>query len=163
MNLRKWQIARLRDGLWFLFSGCCFLNRMVLLRRCEKPMINEICKNVSIFRAPLAGGIRSLVHVGFRKLNVILLEETAFALDLYEISPMEDICPIEKHFAANVAATLESAISEDDVLGVGDYEGAAAGWGALKAVADAVRGQKAIVKETRGLLSMNQPQVFDCP
>src|ERR1700710_2391100 len=58
---------------------------------------------------------------------------------------------------------MESTMSEDDVAGVGDYEGAAAGWGALKAVADAVRGQKAIVKETRGLLSMNQPHGFDCP
>jgi molybdopterin-dependent oxidoreductase alpha subunit len=54
-------------------------------------------------------------------------------------------------------------MSEDDVVGVGEYEGAAAGWGALKAVADAVRGQMAIVKETRGLLSMNQPHGFDCP
>jgi molybdopterin-dependent oxidoreductase alpha subunit len=58
---------------------------------------------------------------------------------------------------------MESAMSEDDVAGVGDYEGAAAGWGALKAVADAVRGQMAIVKETRGLLNMNQPHGFDCP
>ena len=54
-------------------------------------------------------------------------------------------------------------MSKDDVVGVGDYEGAAAGWGALKAVADAVRGQKAIVKETHGLLTMNQPHGFDCP
>jgi hypothetical protein len=54
-------------------------------------------------------------------------------------------------------------MSEDDVAGVGDCEGAAAGWGALKAVADAVRGQKAIVKKIRGLLSMNQPHGFDCP
>lgn len=54
-------------------------------------------------------------------------------------------------------------MSEDDVVGVGDYKGAAAGWGALKAVADAVRGQMAVVKETRGLLSMNQPHGFDCP
>jgi anaerobic selenocysteine-containing dehydrogenase len=54
-------------------------------------------------------------------------------------------------------------MSEYDVAGVGEYEGAAAGWGALKAVADAVRGQKAIVKETRGLLNMNQPDGFDCP
>ena len=37
-------------------------------------------------------------------------------------------------------------MSEDGVAGVGDYKGAAAGWGALKAVADAVRGQMAIVK-----------------
>jgi molybdopterin-dependent oxidoreductase alpha subunit len=58
---------------------------------------------------------------------------------------------------------MESVMSEDHVEGVGEYEGAAAGWGALKAVADAVRGQLAIVKETRGLLSMNQPHGFDCP
>src|SRR5690242_20941416 len=58
---------------------------------------------------------------------------------------------------------MESTMSDDDVAGVREYEGAAAGWGALKAVADAVRGQKAIVKETRGLLSMNQPDGFDCP
>ncbi|WP_156180438.1 FdhF/YdeP family oxidoreductase [Bradyrhizobium sp. LTSPM299] len=54
-------------------------------------------------------------------------------------------------------------MTDDDVVGVGDYEGAAAGWGALKAVADALRGQRALVKETRGLLSMNQPHGFDCP
>ena len=54
-------------------------------------------------------------------------------------------------------------MSEDDVVGVAEYEGAAAGWGALKAVADAIRGQKAVVKETHGLLTMNQPHGFDCP
>jgi molybdopterin-dependent oxidoreductase alpha subunit len=58
---------------------------------------------------------------------------------------------------------MERTMSQDDVTGIADYEGAAAGWGALKAVADAVRGQKAIVKETRGLLTMNQPHGFDCP
>jgi len=62
-----------------------------------------------------------------------------------------------------LTATMESAMSEDDVVGVGDYKGAAAGWGALKAVADTVRGQMAVVKETRGLLTMNQPHGFDCP
>ena len=54
-------------------------------------------------------------------------------------------------------------MSENDVPGVDDYKGAAAGWGALKAVAKALRDQTAIVKETRGLLNMNQPQGFDCP
>jgi molybdopterin-dependent oxidoreductase alpha subunit len=62
-----------------------------------------------------------------------------------------------------LTAKMESAMGENDVVGVGDYKGAAAGWGALKAVADAVRGQMAVVKETRGLLSMNQPHGFDCP
>jgi len=54
-------------------------------------------------------------------------------------------------------------MSKDDVVGVGDYEGAAAGWGALKAVADAVRRSEGVVKETHGLLTMNQPHGFDCP
>src|SRR3984885_9104145 len=64
---------------------------------------------------------------------------------------------------SNIAATMESTMSEDNVAGIGEYEGAAAGWGALKAVADAVRGQMAVVKETHGLLTMNQPHGFDCP
>jgi hypothetical protein len=63
----------------------------------------------------------------------------------------------------NIAAAIESAMSEDDVEVVAEYEGAAAGWRAPKAIADAVRDQKAIVKETRGLLKMNQPHGFDCP
>jgi molybdopterin-dependent oxidoreductase alpha subunit len=54
-------------------------------------------------------------------------------------------------------------MSDQKVIGVEDYESPAGGWGALKAVADAVRGQMAVVAETRGLLNMNQPQGFDCP
>ncbi|HUO00119.1 MAG TPA: FdhF/YdeP family oxidoreductase [Bradyrhizobium sp.] len=49
------------------------------------------------------------------------------------------------------------------IPGVEDYTGAAAGWGALKAVAEALRGQMAITNETHGLLTMNQPHGFDCP
>lgn len=49
------------------------------------------------------------------------------------------------------------------IAGVEDYQGAAAGWGALKAVADAVRGQMNVTGETCGLLTMNQPHGFDCP
>jgi molybdopterin-dependent oxidoreductase alpha subunit len=54
-------------------------------------------------------------------------------------------------------------MTKKQVEGVADYKGAAAGWGALKAVADAVRGQMAVVNETHGLLTMNQPHGFDCP
>ena len=54
-------------------------------------------------------------------------------------------------------------MAKKKVRGVEDYQGAAAGWGALKAVADAVRGQMAVVNETHGLLTMNQPHGFDCP
>ncbi len=54
-------------------------------------------------------------------------------------------------------------MTQKKLEGIEDYQGAAAGWGALKAVADAVRGQMAPGKETHGLLTMNQPHGFDCP
>src|SRR5215475_10243368 len=54
-------------------------------------------------------------------------------------------------------------MTKRNLTGIEDYKGAAAGWGALKAVADAVRGQMAVVNETHGLLTMNQPAGFDCP
>ena len=54
-------------------------------------------------------------------------------------------------------------MAKNEVAGVGDYEGPAGGWGALKAVAEAIRGQMAPVQETHGLLTMNQPHGFDCP
>ena len=54
-------------------------------------------------------------------------------------------------------------MAKNEIAGVEDYKGAAAGWGALKAVAEALRGQMAVVNETHGLLTMNQPHGFDCP
>lgn len=48
------------------------------------------------------------------------------------------------------------------VKGVENYEGAAGGWGALRAVAMAVRGQMATA-DVRVLLQTNQPDGFDCP
>src|ERR1700721_2407337 len=72
-------------------------------------------------------------------------------------------CSIESSLGGILPRPSRSVMSEDDVEGVAEYEGAAAGWGALKAVADAVRDQKAIVKETRGLLKMKQPHGHDFP
>jgi molybdopterin-dependent oxidoreductase alpha subunit len=46
------------------------------------------------------------------------------------------------------------------IEGVKDYAGPAGGWGALRAVALAVRNQMA---DARTLLSVNQPDGFDCP
>jgi molybdopterin-dependent oxidoreductase alpha subunit len=54
-------------------------------------------------------------------------------------------------------------MTKRNLEGIENYQGAAAGWGALKAVADAVRGQMAPGKEAHGLLTMNQPHGFDCP
>ena len=43
------------------------------------------------------------------------------------------------------------------------YKGAAGGWGALAAVAHAVREEMEISGRTRALFRMNQPEGFDCP
>ena len=43
------------------------------------------------------------------------------------------------------------------------YESPAGGWGALQATAKALREQSIILKGSRSLLSMNQPDGFDCP
>lgn len=43
------------------------------------------------------------------------------------------------------------------------YKGPAGGWGALKAVAVALRGQMNIEHDTLALSKMNQPAGFDCP
>ncbi len=43
------------------------------------------------------------------------------------------------------------------------YESPAGGWGALRAVARALREQSVVLKGSEALLSMNQPEGFDCP
>jgi formate dehydrogenase major subunit len=43
------------------------------------------------------------------------------------------------------------------------YGAPAGGWGALHAVATALREQSVVLKGSRSLLSMNQPDGFDCP
>src|SRR5215469_5940548 len=43
------------------------------------------------------------------------------------------------------------------------YNPPAGGWGALRATAKALREQSIILKGSRALLSMNQPEGFDCP
>ncbi|RZA22431.1 MAG: hypothetical protein EOP02_16400, partial [Proteobacteria bacterium] len=52
---------------------------------------------------------------------------------------------------------------KDPVPGVEDYDGAAGGWGALGAVARALKGQMAVGRETAALRRVNQPSGFDCP
>ena len=42
------------------------------------------------------------------------------------------------------------------------YDAPAGGWGALHAVAKALREQSVVLKGSKSLLSMNQPDGFDC-
>ena len=48
-------------------------------------------------------------------------------------------------------------------VGIAPYGGSAGGWGALKAVADAIRGQMSVKQDVIALFNVNQPQGFDCP
>jgi hypothetical protein len=53
-------------------------------------------------------------------------------------------------------------MTKKDVPGIGEYGGPAGGWGALQAVAKAIRGQMT-ARDTTILLQVNQPEGFDCP
>ncbi|HEX7815198.1 FdhF/YdeP family oxidoreductase [Dyella sp.] len=53
--------------------------------------------------------------------------------------------------------------NETKIQGIAPYDGAAGGWGALRAVAKALAGQMAIGRETSALRRVNQPHGFDCP
>lgn len=48
-------------------------------------------------------------------------------------------------------------------IGIAPYGGSAGGWGALKAVADAIRGQMSVKQDVIALFKVNQPEGFDCP
>ncbi len=54
-------------------------------------------------------------------------------------------------------------MTEKSLKGIKPYHGPAGGWGALRAVAMAVRSEMGASTDTRALLSMNQPEGFDCP
>lgn len=57
-----------------------------------------------------------------------------------------------------------STMDEDALVpGVAPYYGPAGGWGALRAVAIAIKDQMGASADTRALLQMNQPDGFDCP
>lgn len=53
--------------------------------------------------------------------------------------------------------------NDDDQGTIEPYSGPAGGWGALKAVATAIRGQMAVARSSESLRRMNQPKGFDCP
>ncbi|QDY44019.1 FdhF/YdeP family oxidoreductase [Candidatus Pantoea soli] len=52
---------------------------------------------------------------------------------------------------------------ENRNIGIAPYGGSAGGWGALKAVADALRRQMSLKQDVIALFKVNQPQGFDCP
>lgn len=54
-------------------------------------------------------------------------------------------------------------MSDRKIPGVAAYDAPAGGWGALRAVANAVREQMAVGREASALKQVNQPAGFDCP
>jgi len=53
--------------------------------------------------------------------------------------------------------------SDDEIPGIRAYDEPAGGWGALRAVAKAIREQMDVAPGTRALLKNNQKDGFDCP
>lgn len=58
---------------------------------------------------------------------------------------------------------MDSKTRDDNREGISPYDGPAGGWGALRAVARAVRQQMGVSTHSKALLEMNQPDGFDCP
>ncbi len=69
-----------------------------------------------------------------------------------------------KSVDAAVASSADNAsATPGDLPRFEPYEAPAGGWGALKATAAALREQSVVLKGGKTLLSMNQPDGFDCP
>src|ERR1700691_3906026 len=63
-----------------------------------------------------------------------------------------------------IASSVDPASAEPGELPLFEpYESPAGGWGALQATAKALREQSIVLKGSEMLLSMNQPDGFDCP
>ena len=59
--------------------------------------------------------------------------------------------------------TPDTSPAPKEIEGVKTYTGPAGGWAALGAVAQALRRQMAVGRESRMLLKVNQPDGLDCP
>jgi hypothetical protein len=82
-----------------------------------------------------------------------------------ELQPVSALLPLFLYQAYRITIeTLWSIMKEQNrTNGIAPYGGAAGGWGALKAVADAIRGQMSVKQDVIALFKVNQPQGFDCP
>lgn len=60
-------------------------------------------------------------------------------------------------------ASMQEQVTEPFFDGYKPYSGPAGGWGALAAVAHAIREEMDLSTRTHALLQMNQPEGFDCP
>src|ERR1700738_1147815 len=65
--------------------------------------------------------------------------------------------------ATIMASTDGSPVRAGELPLFEPYESPAGGWGALQATAKALREQSVVLKAGKALLSMNQPDGFDCP
>ncbi len=74
------------------------------------------------------------------------------------MTPRGDSMSANRHTDAEVASG-----EPQEALNFEPYESPAGGWGALQAVAKALREQSIALTGARTLLSMNQPDGFDCP
>jgi molybdopterin-dependent oxidoreductase alpha subunit len=61
------------------------------------------------------------------------------------------------------ASTIDAPAKPGELPLFEPYESPAGGWGALQATAKALREQSVVLKGGKTLLSMNQPDGFDCP
>lgn len=93
-------------------------------------------------------------------MSTVTYHHYKFPAKACQIKPDERSGGQEKHMEK---ADGERIAAIPQVDGVEEYDGPAGGWGALSAVAAAVREQMGVSTKTRALLQLNQPTGFDCP
>jgi anaerobic selenocysteine-containing dehydrogenase len=64
---------------------------------------------------------------------------------------------------ATTTSSIDESGTQRELPRFEPYDSPAGGWGALQAVAKALREQSVVLKGGKTLLSMNQPDGFDCP
>jgi hypothetical protein len=71
--------------------------------------------------------------------------------------------PSKSADAKTMASIVDAPVALETLPLFEPYESPAGGWGALQATAKALREQSVVLKGGKALLSMNQPDGFDCP
>jgi hypothetical protein len=79
------------------------------------------------------------------------------------MSEAEQMSHVGQSDATNAHSIDEAFTAQGELPQFEPYDSPPGGWGALQATAKALRGQSIVLKGSKALLSMNQPDGFDCP
>lgn len=136
----------------FVVTGACLKTRVQAGRCMLYRVLRRSMRSVFVACPPHAGGDETCGHRGIVGPRRLL--RCSMIVDLHSLPHAVGSLPL---------AYMGIVMDRKDTSGIAPYKGPAGGWGALRAVAAAMRGQSALGREGRALGRVNQPQGFDCP